>query len=137
MLDEDEYERWMRASKEALVSAKGDLERGDYNWTCFKAQQAAEFAARALLHGLGLPAYGHSLSKLLEAAPKEFGFQQVERQAKTLDKYYVPTRYPNAWVEGTPKDYYTREDGEEALRCAEDIACWVEASWRSLRRGGN
>nr|MDO8063122.1 HEPN domain-containing protein [Candidatus Freyrarchaeum guaymaensis] len=40
--------------------------------------------------------------------------------AKTLDKYYVPTRYPNAWVEGAPEDYYTREDAGNAIKHADD-----------------
>ncbi|MGB9740257.1 MAG: HEPN domain-containing protein [Candidatus Bathyarchaeia archaeon] len=45
----DEYRRWISSSKEALDSARGDLERGDSNWACFKAQQAAEFVVKALL----------------------------------------------------------------------------------------
>ena len=71
MLDETEYSRWMRSAMKTLNSVKGDLERGDYNWSCFKAQQAAEFAVKALLHGLGIHAYGHSVSKLIMEAPKE------------------------------------------------------------------
>lgn len=65
MLDEDKYARWIRSSKGTLRSAKGDLDRGDYNWACFKAQQAAEFAVEALLHGIGFHACGHSVSRLL------------------------------------------------------------------------
>jgi len=123
----------MRSSKGALNSAEGDLERKDYNWACFKAQQSAELAVKALLHGLGLPTYGHSVSGLLERLPKDLGTEQVIQDAKTLDKYYVPTRYPNAWVEGTPEDYYTKEDAEKAIKCAEKVVNWVEASWRSLK----
>jgi len=101
MLDETEYMRWIRASKGAVGSAQGDLERGDYNWTCFKAQQSAEFAVKAVLHGLGLPIYGHSISALLTKAPKGLQVnEEIIEVAKTLDKYYVPTRYPNAWAEG-------------------------------------
>lgn len=136
MLDEDEYRRWMRSSTGTLNSARGDLERREYNWTCFKAQQSAEFAVKALLHGLGLPAYGHSVSGLLKRLPKELGSQRINQDAKTLDKYYVPTRYPNAWVEGSPEDYYTEEDAEGAVQCAERIVNWVEASWRSLKEEG-
>ena len=65
MLDEAEYTRWINSSRKTLNSALGDLERDDYNWTCFKAQQAADLAIKALLHGLGLSAYGHSISRLL------------------------------------------------------------------------
>ena len=137
MLDETEYSRWLSSAKKTLESARGDLNRGDYNWACFKAQQAAEMAVKALLHGLGLPAYGHSISKLLINLRSK-GLQvsnDIINLAKSLDKYYIPTRYPNAWVEGTPYDYYTVEDAESAIRYAKSIIEWVEEVWRYLRRG--
>jgi HEPN domain-containing protein len=138
MLDDAEYLRWIKSSRGAVNSAKGDLERGDYNWACFKAQQSAEFAVKAVLHGLGLPVYGHSVSALLTKAPKDLQVnEKIMQEAKTLDKYYVPTRYPNAWAEGTPMDYYTKSDAQEAIKCAEDIINWAEALWRSLKEERN
>jgi HEPN domain-containing protein len=135
MLDETEYARWIRSSKEAIGSARGDLEREEYNWACFKAQQAAEFAVKAVLRGLGLPAYGHSISALLARAPNDLQVNEATvEKAKTLDKYYVPTRYPNAWAEGTPMDYYTRSDAKKAIKCAEAIINWAESLWRSLKK---
>ncbi|MEM2704187.1 MAG: HEPN domain-containing protein [Candidatus Bathyarchaeia archaeon] len=135
-MDESEYLRWILFSRKTLDSARGDFERGDYNWACFKSQQAAEFALKALLRGLGMPSYGHSLSRLLEEVGRVFACEDsVVQAAKTLDKYYVPTRYPNAWVEGSPDEYYTRRDAEGAARFAEDIIGWVEEKWRSLKRG--
>jgi len=136
-MDESEFVRWISFSKRTLDSARGDLERGDYNWACFKSQQAAEFALKALLRGLGMPSYGHSLSRLLLEVGRVFQCEDdVVQAAKTLDKYYVPTRYPNAWVEGVPDEYYTRKDAEDAVRFAERIIFWIEERWRSLKRGG-
>jgi len=138
VLDEREYGRWFETARRTLESARGDASRGDHNWACFKAQQAAEAAVKALLHGLGLPAYGHSVSRLLrEAAERgvEVG-EEVMRSAKALDKYYVPTRYPNAWAEGSPHEYYTEDDARDAIGRAERILAWVESVWRCLRRGG-
>lgn len=132
MLDEAEFFRWMSMAKKTVESAKGDLERGDYNWACFKAQQSAEFAVKAILHGLGLEAYGHSISALLLKLPREFSIADVMQEAKTLDKYYVPTRYPNAWSEGLPTDYYTEQDALQAISYAEKIIEWVMNAWRSL-----
>lgn len=135
MLDETEYVRWIKASKGAVGSAQGDLERGDYNWACFKAQQAAEFAVKAVLHGLGLPVYGHSVSALLTKALRNLQVsEKMIDEAKTLDKYYVPTRYPNAWAEGTPQDYYTKSDAKKAIKSAKSIVNWAEGLWRSLKR---
>lgn len=136
MLDEPEFLRWMKTARRTLRSAEGDLERGDYNWACFKAQQSAEFAVKALLRGLGLEAYGHSVSALLSRTPPELKPSKVMQAAKTLDKCYVPTRYPNAWAEGSPSDYYTENDAEQAIKCAEELVEWVEDSWRRLSGGG-
>jgi len=138
MLDEAEYSRWISMARKTLESARGDLERGDYNWACFKAQQSAEFSLKALHHGLGLLGHGHSVSRLLrELQDKglEAGEELIE-YAKALDKLYVPTKYPNAWAEGSPHEYYTRSDAEEAIRAAEEVLRWVEGVWRSLRREG-
>lgn len=136
MLDEEEYRRWMRASEGALRSAMGDLEREDHNWACFKAHQSAEFAVKALLHGLGLPAHGHSVSGLLGRVPEGLEARLAIEEAKGLDKYYVPTRYPNAWAEGIPEDYYTGGDARGAIELARNIIDRVKASWESLRKGG-
>jgi len=134
LLDEDEFKRWFIMASGTVRSAQGDLERGDYNWACFKAHQSAEFAVKALLRGLGLGAYGHSVSALLATAPAELKALDVLQQAKTLDKYYVPTRYPNAWAEGSPADYYSKEDASQAIEYAKSIIGWVEAAWRLLRQ---
>lgn len=139
MLDYKEYDRWIVTAKRTLDSAIGDLGRGDYNWACFKAHQASEFAVKALIHGLGIRGYGHSVYKLLDTLVRE-GISishDVVLCAKKLDKYYIPTRYPNAWVEGYPHEYYTREESEEAIKCAKQIIKWVENTWRSLERGEN
>jgi HEPN domain-containing protein len=41
--------------------------------------------------------------------------------AKTLDKHYIPTRYPNGFDSGAPRDFYTKEEAERAIQCAEEI----------------
>jgi len=135
MLDESEFNRWVSMSRYTLRSASGDLERGDYSWACFKAQQAAEFAVKGLLYGIGQSAYGHSISRLLNAL-SELNLSvpdQVMMCAKMLDKYYIPTRYPNAWPEGAPYEYFTRQEAEQAISCAEVIISWVEKTWKLLR----
>jgi HEPN domain-containing protein len=137
VLDEREFERWFEAAKRGLESARGDLDRGDYNWACFKAQQAAELAVKGLLHGLGMPAYGHSVSRLLRQL-EEKGLatgEDIVQAAKDLDKYYVPTRYPNAWSEGSPHEYYTKIDARQAIDQARQVLSWVDEVWRRLRRG--
>lgn len=136
MIDKTEFLRWTESAKRALVSAEGDMKRGDHNWACFKAQQAAEMAVKALLRGLGLPIYGHSVSRLLSNLSSQgvTVSSDAMRSAKILDRYYVPTRYPNAWAEGAPHEYYVEADAEEALTNAGTVLEWVEEAWRYLQK---
>ena len=39
-------------------------------------------------------------------------------------------------LRGSPHEYYTRSDAEEAIRAAEEVLRWVEGVWRSLRKEG-
>jgi HEPN domain-containing protein len=100
-VDYVEFSRWLVLARCTLESTGRDAESGDFNWACFKAHQAAEFAAEGLLYGAGRLARGHSVYKLLETAkellsvPKEF-----LELGKLLDKFYIPTRYVDAWSEG-------------------------------------
>ncbi|MGM8838515.1 MULTISPECIES: HEPN domain-containing protein [Thermus] len=48
-------------------------------------------------------------------------------QALALDKLYIPTRYPDALPGLTPKEAYTREEAEKALRDGQAILKAVEA----------
>lgn len=124
--DEEEYERWLRQAKNTLLSSKRDKEAGDYNWSCFKAQQAAEFAVKALLYGIGLSAIGHSLLKFLgDLEKKGIKVDEIKKCARTLDRHYIPTRYVNAHVEGAPFEFYDSSTAEEALRCASEIIDFV------------
>lgn len=133
MVDGKEYERWISTAKRTLESAVSDLNSGFYNWACFKAQQAAEFAVKALLYGLGRPKAGHSVSLLLSEVNAP---QDLVDKAKYLDKLYVPTRYPDAWSDLTPDYYYTRAEAEQAIKYAKDVINYVEEVWRGLSRRG-
>lgn len=137
MLDHSEYRRWMASAQRTLDSARRDIVHGDYNWACFKAHQAAEKALKALLWGIGRPTPGHSLVHLLQAIMRETGAsvpEEVVEAASRLSKHYVPTRYPDAWSEGIPEDYYTRREAEEAVQAASLIIDWVAGAWKRLSR---
>lgn len=137
-VDEAEFSRWTRSAELTLRSARRDLDGGDYNWACFKAHQAAEKALKGLLWGLGSPKTGHSLIELgnaLRAIGVEVPKDAYEALAR-LSKFYVPTRYPDAWTEGVPEDYYTEGEAREAIEMAEKILAWVFTTWVRLRRGG-
>ncbi len=130
-LDEDEFERWLASAISTLKSAMSDKSAGFYNWACFKAQQSAEYAVKAFLKGIGSDSFGHSVSLLLKKA--DFN-KKLINIAKTVDKYYIPTRYTDAWAEGSPEDYYTIDNANEAIECSESIIKEIEDRWKSLKK---
>ena len=118
---------WMRQAESDLRHALHAREAQDYDWSAFAGHQAAEKAIKALFQHLHLDAWGHTLSVLLASLPEgsEADEDLVDR-AKDLDKNYIPTRYPNGLVEGTPYQAFTRAQAERALRGAETVVAAVE-----------
>ncbi len=140
MLDSKEFNRWIESAKRTLESARHDLEVGDYNWTCFKAHQAAEKALKALLWGLGAPRTGHMLPMLLNYIREELGLEpprDITEACMRLNKMYTPTRYPDVWPEGIPEDFYSESEAREAIDLAKRVIEWVESAWRELSRRGS
>ncbi|MEA3345737.1 MAG: HEPN domain-containing protein [Chloroflexota bacterium] len=128
LFDEEEYSRWLEQAEHTLASARRDTEAGDYDWACFKAQQAAEYAVKGLLWGFGLPAFGHSILRLFGQA-EEQGLplpKEIQGWARTLDRHYIPPRYPNAYPSGAPFEFYDQSTAEEALRCSQAMVEAIE-----------
>jgi len=64
----------------------------------FIAQQAAEKAVKAVFQKLNAVAWGHSVFELIKTlSKKEKIDSNIVNCAKSLDKYYIPTRYPNGF----------------------------------------
>jgi HEPN domain-containing protein len=113
---------WFRQGEADLRHARHAVEDGDYEWSCFAAQQAAEKALKSLFLSLGLEAWGHTLSALIgNLHPRVEVAPGLVECAKLLDKHYVPTRYPNGFDSGAPTDFYTEREAREAIDHAEQI----------------
>lgn len=136
MLDESEFMRWVKSALKTLESARVDHAHGFYSWACFKAHQATEKALKALLWGLGSPRVGHSLLTLLSELGNVLGEipESVKEFCVRLNKYYIPTRYPDVWSEGIPEEQYSEKESLEAITMAEEIIKWVEDTWKLLRK---
>jgi HEPN domain-containing protein len=116
------YLDWFRQAEADLRHAKNALKDKDFEWSCFASQQGAEKALKALFQKLGMEAWGHTLTVLTGNLPKEMGApERLVNCAKILDKHYIPTRYPNGFDSGAPTDFYTKEEAQTAINCAEEI----------------
>ncbi len=62
--------------------------------------------------------WGHSLTGMLKILGKTASLDipdDIIACGKELDKYYIPTRYPNGFAEGKPADYFTENYARKAL----------------------
>ena len=113
---------WINQAIRDLEKAGMDLKWEYYEWSCFTAQQAAEKAIKALFQNIHADAWGHSLSKLLKELPEDIRPENILiEKAILLDRFYIPTRYPNGFDSGSPKDYFTKRDAEDACKAAKEI----------------
>ena len=61
------------------------------------------------------------IQELEEVSPEMHAqWKDLLEEAALLDKYYIPTRYPNGLPDLTPDEVYTRREAEEAVRIAEE-----------------
>ncbi len=129
----EEARRWLAQAKRDLKAARDSAAAGNFEWACFQAQQAAEKAIKALLHGLGRGAWGHSLVELLSGLSGVYeDVGTLMTGARELDRHYIPSRYPNAFESGYPGMYYDEETARRAIGHAEAILRWAEEKLRAL-----
>lgn len=119
-----------------LDSVRADMDFGSHSWACFKAQQAAEYALKALLRSLGRPAFGHNLVALFSEVRDlcDGVDNELALCVGYLDKLYVPPRYPDAFAEDVPYERFTKQESEMARGCAERIVKWIRGCSRCESR---
>jgi HEPN domain-containing protein len=113
---------WMDQAEGDLEHARNDLAYGFYEWACFSAQQAAEKAVKAVFQARGAEAWGHSVADLLGElvlpSPVDAGLIDA---ALELDKVYIPARYPDAHISGSPRRRFTKTEAERLIGHADAI----------------
>lgn len=119
---------WLRQAIHDLKQAEESRRAGRHDWACFAVQQTAEKAVKALHPHLGQEAWGHVIARLLQELPPEVTVPaELMDQARVLDNFYIPTRYPNSHAEGAPFEHYGPLQSEVALRYARAIVEFVRA----------
>lgn len=121
------YRDWFEQARRTFLAISNDIEGKDYNWACFKAQQASEFALKGILYARGLPAFGNSVSQLGRKARGSIETLKLDEKClAALDKLYIPTRYADAFPGGSPFTYYSEKDARDAEACARSILDAIE-----------
>lgn len=128
-----EAERWLLTAEEDLHAAETLLNAGLFAQACFYAQQAGEKAVKALWYLIDADPWGHSIQRLVMDFPQKQRLPDAalwSEQAALLDKFYIPTRYPNGLPDLTPGQVYTRPEAVRGLETARALvtACrqWLE-----------
>lgn len=124
--DKEVYEarRWVDTAHEDIDAARVLLDKQKFSHVCFFAHQAAEKALKALWISIGEDPWGHSLHKLITDMPHadiKTSMQEFIEESAVLDRYYIPTRYPNGLPDLTPGKYYFQKDATLCIESAERI----------------
>jgi HEPN domain-containing protein len=126
---------WIRQTERDILHAKESINIEHYEWSVLAAQQGAEKAIKALYYEIGADPSGHSIFKFMKNLPKRIKVpEEIINAAKTLDKHYITSRYPNGFASGAPKDYYIEKDAKKAINYGEKILRFCKDSISSLRK---
>lgn len=132
-LDKNLYEarRWLETAAEDLDAARALLEKEKFSHACFFAQQCGEKSLKALYYALGEDPWGHSIQKLIEEIPEDSArvkLRTLLEEGAVLDRYYIPTRYPNGLPDLTPGKAYFRRDAELCIDSGQRLLDTVMAA---------
>jgi HEPN domain-containing protein len=53
--------------------------------------------------------------------------EEVEKASKSLDKYYIPTRYPETLPGIIPSEAFDKDDAQKAISLAEKIINFIKS----------
>lgn len=115
--------KWLDIALDDIDSAKIMLREKKYNNVCYFSHQAAEKGLKGCLEDNKInPPRIHDLIELLKKCQNiDNQFSKFLSQARILNQFYIPTRYPVAPIGTTPMGMPYKSLAEKALNYAEDI----------------
>jgi len=121
-----EAKRWFSTAEDDLDTARILMKSAKFAHCCFHAQQAGEKAVKSIWYLIDADPWGHSIKMLidgLEGENKKYyeRIKKLERIGTVLDRFYIPTRYPNGLPDMTPDMAFSLEDAETCVAHAEKI----------------
>lgn len=126
--NQHEADRWFKQANDDLLVAKWNAKGEFWAQSCFMAQQAGEKALKAFCYANGeRRIIGHSLLVLIRKCEKYHDqFAGLIAACKSLDKYYIITRYPNGLPDLTPAEYFDEGEANKAIKHSGHIITLVK-----------
>ncbi len=126
--------RWLRQAEHDLAVARVVLREAFHSQACFMAHQVGEKTLKALAYYRGDRfVVGHSLMSLADALEATYPqLAKYRKLVRVLDRYYIPTRYPDAVPGGLPFEVY--DDPDEAQAAVDGAASMVETATSMIDR---
>jgi HEPN domain-containing protein len=114
----NEHERWLVFAREDLQMAELAMTENLYNQVCLHAQQCAEKTIKALIMTQGQsPPRTHRLGDLVNLINPN-PLTAIALEVQLLDRFHIPTRYPDALPGSLPEGLPEASDAQEALAVA-------------------
>jgi len=115
-------EQWLSFAKNDLMTAEVLHREGIWNQVCFHSQQAIEKLLKSAIPCEKRPR-SHKLSELLSLIPPgPFVLSEDnKKRLRRLDRFYIPTRYPDALPGALEEGMPSKSDADEAIQTAKVI----------------
>jgi len=114
-------EKWLLFARNDLKTAEILFREAIWNQVCFHSQQALEKLLKALIPPDHRPR-SHKLADLIACLPASITLTEEEKRlVRRLDRFYIPTRYPDALPGAIEDGMPTMSDAEEALQTATSL----------------
>jgi HEPN domain-containing protein len=116
---------WLKQAQSDFKWAKLSAQAGFYAQACFVSQQVAEKSLKAIAyHRNALQVKSHSILNIAKA----LGINgTLEESARTLDLYYISTRYPDALPDNAvPSESFSQTQATHAIELASAFLVFAE-----------
>ena len=119
----EQHKKWLQRAYDDLNFATLGLENDYYSQVCFLSQQCIEKCLKGYIVSKGdVYERTHSLLRLCQVVPElNIDLAPFKKEIRLIDKFYIPTRYPDG-VPGSLEDRMpSRKHAKIALKTAQDV----------------
>lgn len=117
----EEAKRWIVFAGEDLKMAELAFKEKIYNQVCFHSQQCVEKILKGFITFKGeIHPQAHKLVDILSKVGKS-PFDDLKDEILLLDRFYIPTRYPDALPGMLPEGLPSEKDAMESLEISKKV----------------